>query len=253
MTLTEVTNWLIQYLRHEEWHGKDSSMNGLQVACQKPKITRVAFAVDACLQSFQKAAQDGADLLVVHHGLFWGQPLALTGGHYQRLKTLLQADIGLFASHLPLDAHPECGNNVVMAQALGLGELKPFGTYHGVKIGFSGRLSTPLTLDRVCEILWGGRDQTLQILPFGKAEISTIGIVSGGATSEVREAIAEGLDLYITGDADHTIYHEAYEAGIHVISGGHYATETWGVRRLAQVMTSETGLSTVFLDSPTGL
>ncbi len=253
MTLNEVTSWLTKYLRHDEWSGKDRSLNGLQVSCKKAQVARVAFAVDACLQSFQKAVVDGADLLVVHHGLFWGQPLAVTGGHYQRLKTLLDADLALFASHLPLDAHPVCGNNAVIAQVLGLEDLVPFGTYHGAKIGYAGRLGAPLTLDRVCEILLGGREQALQILPFGKPKVSTVGIVSGGATSEIREAIVEGLDLYITGDADHTIYHEALEAGINMISGGHYATETWGVRRLAEVMALETGLSTVFLDSPTGL
>ena len=253
MTLNQVTNWLTKYLCHEAWSGKDLSLNGLQVACQKPQISRVAFAVDACLQTFQKAAVDGADLLVVHHGLFWGQPLAVTAGHYKRMKALLDADLALFASHLPLDAHPICGNNAVIAQVLGLEDLIPFGTYHGVNIGYAGRLETPLTLDRICEILLGGREQALQILPFGKQKVTTVGIVSGGAPSEVREAIEQGLDLYLTGDADHTIYHEALEAGINVISGGHYATETWGVRRLAEVMASETGLSTVFLDSPTGL
>ncbi len=253
MTLNEVTGWLTKYLHHDEWSGKDLSLNGLQVSCQKSQIRRVAFAVDACQQTFQKAAVDGADLLVVHHGLFWGKPLSVTDGHYWRLKTLFEADLALFASHLPLDAHPVCGNNAMIAQVLGLEDLSPFGTYHGVKIGFSGCLRAPLTLDRVCEILLGGREQALQILPFGKPEVRTIGIVSGGAPSEVREAIAEGLDLYLTGDADHTIYHEALEAGINVISGGHYATETWGVRRLAEVMAVETGLSTVFLDSPTGL
>jgi putative NIF3 family GTP cyclohydrolase 1 type 2 len=114
-------------------------------------------------------------------------------------------------------------------------------------------LPSPLRLDRICELLFHGRENVLQILPFGKGEVTTVGLVSGGAPSEVTDAIAEGLDLYITGDADHTIHHQALEAGINVISGGHYATETWGVRLLASHLQKEGLAQTVFLDLPTGL
>jgi len=213
----------------------------------------VAFAVDASLQTFERAVAAGAEVLVVHHGLFWGTPLAVTGDHRRRLKFLFDHDLALWASHLPLDAHPLVGNNAGLALCLGLTELMPFGEYRGVKIGFKGVLPAPLKLDQICEVLFRGRENALQLLPFGKAEVTTVGLVSGGATQEVSEAIAEGLDLYITGDADHTIYHQALEAGINVISGGHYATETWGVRLLAGHLQKETGLSTVFLDLPTGL
>ena len=253
MNLADLDAFLSQTLDHRTWAGRDKSMNGLQVGRQNPEIRRVAFAVDASLQSFERAVAAGADMLVVHHGLFWGAPLAVTGDHRRRLKFLFDNDLALWASHLPLDAHPTVGNNAGLAQALGLTHLVPFGEYRGVKIGFRGVLPGPTTLDKVCELLFHGRESVLQILPFGKPEVLSVGLVSGGATQEVSDAIAEGLDLYITGDADHTIYHQALEAEINVISGGHYATETWGVRLLAAHLQKETGVSTVFVDLPTGL
>jgi len=253
MTLTSVDAFLAETLDHRTWLGKDKSLNGLQVGRRNPEVHRVAFAVDACLQSFERAVAAGADLLVVHHGLFWGEPLAVTGDHQRRLRFLMENDLALWASHLPLDVHPSLGNNAGLADALSLTERQPFGAYRGTKIGFKGSLPSPLALDRICEILFHGRENALQILPFGKPLVTTVGLVSGGATSEVAAAIAEGLDLYITGDADHTIHHQALEAGINVISGGHYATETWGVRLLAAHLQKEVGVSTVFLDLPTGL
>lgn len=253
MTLAELDAFLSSTLDHRAWISRDKSLNGLQVGRGTAEITRVAFAVDASLQSFERTVAAEADVLVVHHGLFWGSPLAVTGGHRERLKYLLDHDLALWASHLPLDAHPTLGNNAGMAQALGLTDVKPFGEYRGAKIGVKGTLPQPMTLDRVCEILFHGRENVLQTLPFGKNAVSTVGLVSGGAAHDVDEAIADGLDLFITGDADHTIHHVALEAGINVISGGHYATETWGVRQLASHLQKQTGVSTVFLDLPTGL
>jgi dinuclear metal center YbgI/SA1388 family protein len=253
MTLNDFDSLLSLTLDHRSWAGKEKALNGLQVGRRNPEVRKVVFAVDACLQSFERAAALHADVLVVHHGLFWGTPLAVTGDHQRRLQCLFDHDLALWASHLPLDAHPTLGNNAGMARALGLEAWEPFGDYRGNKIGFKGVLPTPLKLDRVCDLLFQGRESVLQILPFGKDEVTTVGLVSGGATDEVAEAIAEGLDLYITGDADHTIHHQALEAGINVISGGHYATETWGVRSLAAFLKKDHGLWTTFLDLPTGL
>ena len=253
MTLRNLDEFLSETLEHAHWAGKDKSLNGLQVGRKNPEVHRVAFAVDASLQSFERAVAAGADLLVVHHGLFWGEPLAVVGDHRKRLQFLLDHDLALWASHLPLDAHPTLGNNAGLASALGLTDRQAFGSYRGVKIGFKGTLPHPLRLDEVCEILFHGRENVLQVMPFGKGEVTTVGLVSGGAPHEVTDAIAEGLDLYITGDADHTIHHQALEAGINVISGGHYATETWGVRLLAAHLHKQAGVFTVFLDLPTGL
>ncbi|MEI8093320.1 MAG: Nif3-like dinuclear metal center hexameric protein [Spirochaetales bacterium] len=253
MTLTELENWLNNTLQPELWKGADAALNGLQVARREARVGRVAFAVDASLQSFERAADAGADALVVHHGLWWGQPLALTGDHYRRVRSLLDHDLALFAYHLPLDAHPTLGNNAGMATALGLGDLQPFGEYKGRLVGVRGTLPEPRSLEELCDTLFHGRENVLQLLPFGKNPVRTVGLVSGGATREVADAIRSSLDVFITGDADHTVYHTCLEAGINLISGGHYATETWGVRLLAQHLQKETGVPTVFLDLPTGL
>lgn len=253
MQFSEVVQYLDRVLSVRDWEGKDKALNGLQVARKNQDVSQIAFAVDASMLAFERAVAEKAELLVVHHGLFWGYPQGLTGAHYERVKFLMEHDLALYAAHLPLDAHAEVGNNAGMAQALALKDLVPFGSYRGVKIGFKGKLAAPRSLESICEVLFHGRENALQILPFGKKLVQTVGIVSGGASQEVSDAIAEGLDLYITGDADHVVYHQALEAGINVIFGGHYATETWGVRLLAQKLKADIGLPTYFLDLPTGL
>jgi dinuclear metal center YbgI/SA1388 family protein len=211
----------------------------------------VAFAVDACLESIRRAAEWKADLLFVHHGLFWGKPLAVTGGHYQRLRALIETNLALYAVHLPLDMHPELGNNAGLARRIGLQQLEPFGEYKGMKIGYRGRVAEEMTLEQVVRLCCG--EQGINVLPFGPENISTVGIVSGGAADEAYQAIDERLDLFITGDADHTIYHHCLEGRINVIFGGHYLTETSGVILLAEKLEKETDLKTIFLDIPTGL
>lgn len=253
MTLQELDRYFRSLLNLDAWAARDNSSNGLQVARKNPEVKRVAFAVDACMASFERAVAEGADVLFVHHGLFWGRVNTLTGNYYERIRYLMDHDLALYAAHLPLDAHPEVGNNYGMAQALGLTDLEPFGEYKGAKIGVKGRFPQPESLDRVTDLLFHGRENVLQILPFGKKQISSVGLVSGGATWETLQAIEEGLDLYITGDAAHEVYHPALEAGINVIFGGHYSTETWGVRLLAKRLTADTGLPAAFLDLPTGL
>ncbi len=236
-----------------EMESTDSSLNGLQVANSHDRVERIAFAVDACLESFARAAEWGADLLFVHHGLFWGKPLAVRDGHYRRLRALLQSDCALFAVHLPLDLHPELGNNAGLCRLLGLQALEPFGEYKGVRIGFKGTLPEGKRLEELVRQLVPGPEAALGVLPFGPEEIHTVAVVSGGAAHEALQAIEEGVDLYVTGDAAHTLYHECLEGQINVIFGGHYRTEVWGVRQLAERLAAEHGLETTFLDIPTGL
>lgn len=253
MNLPELDAYFQTLLNIPFWTARDASSNGLQVSRKNEQIRKAAFAVDASLQSFHRAAETGADILVVHHGLFWGRVQPLTGSHYERIRFLMENDLALYAIHLPLDAHPEVGNNYGMASRLGLKDVEPFGEYKGAKIGCKGRLTEPQSLDRIAQTLVGGREKALEILRFGPAEVTTIGLVSGGAPQELTQAIDERLDLYVTGDASHQAYHTAMEAGINVIFGGHYATETWGVRLLAERLKKDTGLETLFLDLPTGL
>ncbi len=253
MQLVELDALFRDLMRLEDVASIDPSLNGLQVSRHRSEVTRVAFAVDACMETFRRAAQQQADLLFVHHGIFWGRETRLTGAHYERIRFLIENDLALYAVHLPLDMHPEFGNNAGMAAALGLNEVRPFGTFKGQQVGCAGTLSEPRTIEQITQTLFGGTEQVLGLLPFGPRDVRTVGLVSGGAPHEVEEAIAERLDLYITGDAAHTVYHRALETGINVIFGGHYLTETWGVRLLAERLAAQTDVETLFIDLPTGL
>jgi dinuclear metal center YbgI/SA1388 family protein len=231
----------------------DASLNGLQVDNDGAQVERAAFAVDACMASFKAAAQAGAGLLFVHHGLFWGVPAAMAGGLRERLEFLLAHNIALYAAHLPLDAHPTLGNNAVLAGLLGMEDIEPFGEYHGRKIGFKGRLREPLSVDEAASrIAFMGRPAA-GLFPFGKAKSETCAVVSGGAAYEVRQALAEGLDLYVTGESGHGVYHECLEGGINIVAGGHYNTEVWGVRKMMEETGRSLGIDAVFIDLPTGL
>jgi dinuclear metal center YbgI/SA1388 family protein len=253
MHLNEFDSLIRRLLDLDGFQGSDVALNGLQVANSGQRVEKAAFAVDACLESVRRAAEWGADLLFVHHGLFWGKPLAVTGGHYQRLRALIRADLALYGVHLPLDMHPQLGNNVGLARRIGLKQLEPFGAYRGTKIGFKGLLPEAMPLERVVRACCGSSDQGISVLPFGPGEITSVGIVSGGAADEALQAIEESLDLFITGDADHTVYHHCLEGQINVIFGGHYLTETSGVSALAEKVGSDTDLETRFFDIPTGL
>jgi len=253
MYLKDFDTLIREVLNLDEFSGADVALNGLQVANDKQSVEKAAFAVDACLESIRRAAEWGADLLFVHHGLFWGRPLAVTGGHYQRLRALIQADLALYAVHLPLDMHPQLGNNAGLARRIGLQQLEPFGEYRGMKIGFKGSLPEAMSLEQVVRACCGSNEQGINVLPFGPESVSTVGIVSGGAADEAYQAVDEKLDLFITGDASHTIYHHCLEGGINVIFGGHYLTETYGVTLLSEKLRSESNLQTRFFDIPTGL
>jgi dinuclear metal center YbgI/SA1388 family protein len=253
MQLEEFDALIRRILALDEFCGSDVALNGLQVANAKAMVQKAAFAVDACLESIRRASQWKADLLFVHHGLFWGRPLAVTGTHYQRLRALMRADLALYAVHLPLDMHPELGNNAGLARHLELQQLEPFGEYKGTKIGFKGTLPEGMTLEQLVRKCCQGNEQGTKVLPFGPEIIRSVGIVSGGAAEEAYQAIEEKLDLFITGDADHTIYHHCLEGGINVIFGGHYLTEAFGVTLLAERLQRESDLQTMFFDIPTGL
>jgi dinuclear metal center YbgI/SA1388 family protein len=244
-------DYLDDYLRVEEI--EDVSQNGLQVE-GPAEITRVAFAVDACLASFIQAVAEEAQLLIVHHGLFWSEPKRVVGPHFRRLKTLIEGRCGLYAVHLPLDAHPEVGNNAEMARLLRLADTRSFGTYHGLDIGVAGVLEPPLDLPsligRLIEALG---TPPIRVLDHGPDEIRTVGCVSGGAASMMDQAAAQGLDAYVTGETSHESYHQAAEQGLNVVFAGHYATETLGVKALARYLEDRFALETVFLHISTGM
>ena len=253
MRLLELDHYFRGLMAIDEMSRVDNSLNGIQVGQPDMEIRKAAFAVDACLEAFERATDAGADLVFVHHGMFWGTDRRVTGSHYRRIAHLIENRCALYAVHLPLDSHPEFGNNAGMASALGLTDIEPFGEYHGVKIGVKGALSPALTIDDILERLGLDRGACAAVLPFGKESNASIGIVSGGATREIEQAIDEGLDVYLTGEASHTLYHLCLEEKINLISGGHYQTEVWGVSSLSERFERDTGLPAVYIDVPTGL
>ncbi|MGH7563401.1 MAG: Nif3-like dinuclear metal center hexameric protein [Gemmatimonadota bacterium] len=237
------------YLAIDEWEEK--SLNGLQVE-GTAVVDRVALATDAALATFAMAEEAGAGFLIVHHGLFWGQVLPIVGSHRARIAALLDAGISLYAAHLPLDAHPEVGNNAVLARLLELRERLPFGRWGDRAIGWWGDLPAPTDragLGARLEALLGARPD---VLAFGSDEIRSVAIVSGAAADLVPEAAKSGVDAFVTGETSHVIWHHARELGVNVLFAGHYASETLGVRALGDHVSKEFGIDAVFLDAPTG-
>ena len=250
MKRDELTGYLDEYLQVRAI--EDSSNNGLQVG-GADQVTRLAFAVDASQASFEAARDAAAQMLIVHHGLFWGRPIMVTGIHRHRLQTLLDAGISLYAAHLPLDFHDEVGNNVTLARWLNLEGVEPFGDYKGLPAGFAGHLSQPCSLAQfAAQVEKSLGEPVLRVWPFGVDTIQKVGIVSGGAGSLVSHAADAGVDVYLTGEVSHVAYHEAQEFGVNVVFGGHYATETAGLKSLAEHLSNRFGLETNFLELPTG-
>ncbi|HTP58769.1 MAG TPA: Nif3-like dinuclear metal center hexameric protein [Spirochaetia bacterium] len=253
MKLTDLDLWLRKYLDLDAFDSIDQSRNGLQVTNKAQDVTKVAFAVDASLESFRRAVELGAQMLFVHHGILWDRQERFVGAFYERVRALIEGNLALYAAHLPLDQHPEVGNNIGMAAALGLRDIEPFGTYRGVKIGYKGTLSAPARLEQVISRLFGDHAGQTRTLPFGPESITRVGIISGSAARDVTQAVDQGLDLFITGEPLHAVYHHCLESHVHVIFAGHYQSETFGVRLLSQKLARQTGLETVFIDVPTGL
>ncbi len=253
MLLKDFDKMIREFLDIDRIDSSDLSLNGLQVSRSKEELRKIAFAVDASMESFKRANARDADLLFVHHGLFWGRPYRLTGSLYNRIRFLIKNDLALYAVHLPLDMHPETGNNIGIVKMLNLESVEPFGDYHGLKIGYRGLLPSGKTMDEIANLITGQNAEPVTKLAFGPEIIKSIGIVSGGAPEVVTQAIDENLDLYITGDASHTVYHESMEGRINVLFAGHYATETWGIKLIKKKIEKETDLNTIFIDIPTGL
>ncbi|MEK7485371.1 MAG: Nif3-like dinuclear metal center hexameric protein [Planctomycetota bacterium] len=230
----------------------DVGLNGLQVESVAP-IKKVCFAVDACLTSIEQAIQHQAQILIVHHGLFWGRETSITGIHYQRIQRLLQNQIALYAIHIPLDVHPELGNNVSLANALNLEVIESFGEFRKTKIVLGTKCAQPLPVkDFQTQVENLLRNKT-HLLSFGKEMIQKIALCTGDASFGVHEAYEKGYDLYFTGEREHISYHLCKDLGFHCLFGGHYATETFGLKSLAQKLQEKFSLETCFLEIPTDL
>jgi dinuclear metal center YbgI/SA1388 family protein len=254
--LAEVTDYLDSYLRVREVPDYDGAVNGLQVE-NGGTIDRIVAAVDASQITIDGVAVlGGSPLLLVHHGLFFDGNLPVTGRRYRRLRTLLSHDVAVYSSHLPLDAHAEVGNNAVLARLLGLELQGPFGSHRGNPIGVWGLASAAVcSRDGLSAALQSvlGLDAAPRLIAGGPEKVHRVGIVTGGAGTMVKEARDAGLDTFITGEGPHHTYFDAMEFGVNVFHAGHYATETVGVKALAEHLGRRFGLPYSFHDHPTGL
>jgi dinuclear metal center YbgI/SA1388 family protein len=250
MERNALVRWLDDYLDIANY--PDPSLNGLQVE-GSPDVARIAVAVDASLETFQKAAELEADMLIVHHGLFWGSPLAIVGSHRKRVSFLLEHGINLYAAHIPLDAHREVGNNWGLASILGMQALEEFGQFKGKPIGVRGRLPQPMARRLLAGLIEEKLGEPVMMLEGGPDQVASLGIVSGGAAWDLVTAADQGLDAFLTGEPRHEVFHEAFERGVNALFGGHYMTETVGVNLLAGKIRDEHELPVEFIYLPTGL
>jgi len=257
MELESILEYVDRYLGVSEHPDYPTALNGLQVGPGRGDDVRpirtIAAAVDASLASIEAAREAGADLLLVHHGLFWGGLQPLTGPHLARVRLLIEGGIALYSCHLPLDAHAEVGNCALLARAIGVQPAGRFGTFQDVHIGWWGEVDPAIDIGELTARVRRAVGGDVHVIPGGRDQIRRIGVVTGGGASFVREAADLGLDALVTGEGPHHTHFEAMERGVHVLFGGHYATETFGVRALAAHLADRFGLSWSFIDQPTGL
>jgi dinuclear metal center YbgI/SA1388 family protein len=229
---------------------EDYGPNGLQVPGRE-EVSTIATGVSAHLELFELAAAQSADLLLVHHGIFWGSgPGPIDAQLKRRLEVLFDADISLAAYHLPLDAHLEVGNNALLARALGAEELGPFAEHRGQAIGVIADPPRPIP---AVELFQRTREVTSReplVFDAGPAQVGRVAIVSGAGADYLGEAAAAGAEAFITGEPAERSMAQARELGLHFIAAGHYATETFGVRRLGEHLAERFGLRHLFLDVP---
>jgi dinuclear metal center YbgI/SA1388 family protein len=248
--LAAVVQHAQRLLTPEVFTDYDGAVNGLQVENRKG-VSRIAAAVDASVATVTKAAAAGADFLVVHHGLFWAPSHPWTGRRYELIRLLVERNLAVYSMHLPLDAHPRLGNAVGLARALGFNGLKPFFHEKGQFLGC--QTATRLSREELAKRLGLVLGAPPRLLAGGGRLCRRIGICTGGAGSHLNRAAAEGVDTFITGEGPHWTHSLAEDAGINVFYGGHYATETFGVKALAAELSRRFRVPWEFIDHPSGL
>lgn len=250
VSLDELVAYLDRELKTATIPDYPGAMNGLQLA-NGGQIGRIVAAVDASLPVIEAAADGGPGLLIVHHGMLWQGTQPVTGAFYRKLKIAMDAGLAIYSSHLPLDVHPEWGNNILLARALGLRTPEPFFEQKGLLVGLRG--SWVGTRDELVNALQAALGGPVHLCPGGPETISKVGLITGGAGSEVAKVAACGVDSFITGEGPHWSYPLAEELGLNVFYGGHYATETSGVKAIAEAAAGEFAIQWKFIDHPTGL
>ncbi len=249
MDILQISHYLDQLLDIDAIPDAKSAVNGLQVE-NRGEIKKIGLAVDLCQATIDRAAASGCNMLFVHHGMFWDGLRPVRGLLYEKLSTMMTANLGLYSAHLPLDMHPVLGNNRALADLAGVERLEAFGEYNGIKIGLKGQIlkTSAAEFGEMFEEKLGSPVRVI-----GEGEIKTVGLVTGGAGSILHQAVAEGLDCYVTGEAENQFFHAAIEGECVLILGGHYATETGGVKAVGKHLQEQFGVETEFIDYPTGL
>jgi dinuclear metal center YbgI/SA1388 family protein len=249
-SLKSIVTYCDRLLHTTEVKDYDRAANGLQVE-NRGTVTRIAAAVDASLATVKLAVAARANLLLVHHGLYWGPSHPWTGKRLELLRCLLENDLSVYSSHLPLDAHPKLGNNARLCTALGLKGLRPFFFDHGQFIGL--KANARISRAELAARLRRATGVEPRVIPGGPKVCARIGVVTGGAGQELAKAAAEGVDTFVTGEGPHWTYALAEELGLNVLYGGHYATETFGVKALAAHLSQRFKVPWTFIDYPTGM
>ena len=249
--LHSITDLLDNTLRIREIRDASVALNGLQVE-NNGSITKVALAVDGSQKTIDDAIATGADLLILHHGIYWCGLRPMTGWFKKKIESCLQHNLAVYGAHLPLDMHPELGNNASIAKALGLQDITPEVDYHGTLIGMAGTFNGTVAelRSKFAEIT--GATVT-GIVHDGDAPAGRVAICSGGAGEEIYQMHEKGYGTYLTGEENHWVSNAAQDMGINILFAGHYATETFGVKALGALIEEKFGLPTIFIDNPTGM
>lgn len=250
--LLEITATLDEWLKPHQIPDYPQAMNGLQME-KAGGVSKVVAAVDACLPVIEQACELDADLLIVHHGMFWNGAQHFTGSHYAKIKRAMDHGLAIYSSHIPLDVHPELGNNARLIEALnGASSPTPFFDWKGIQLGL--KIEEAWSLDELTANLRIATGADVHLCPGGPAITSSIGVITGGAGSEIFKIAESGVDTFITGEGPHWSYTAAEELGINLFYAGHYATETFGVKAISEKLCREyPELSWDFIDHPTGL
>lgn len=250
VSLAQMVDFLDRELRIAEIPDYPGAINGLQMT-NGGQVARIIAAVDASLPVIEKTKDGGPGLLIVHHGMFWQGTQPLTGAFYRKIKTAMDAGLAIYSAHLPLDVHPVLGNNIGLARAIGLCDPQPFFDWKGIQLGLRGNWLGSRA--KLAESLGQAVGGPVHVCPGGPDPVAAVGLITGGAGSEVAKAAEYGIDTFISGEGPHWCHPLALELGVNLLLAGHYATETFGVRALAGTLAEKFELPWEFVDQPSGL
>jgi len=249
-SLSEIVAYTDDFLRIREIGDWDNALNGLQIE-NSGRVTRIGAAVDVSTRVLTEAARKSVDLLIVHHGLFWPGLQPVRRALRRQLQLAFENDIALYSAHLPLDIHPKVRNNAELVVALGLKSAQPFLEEKGQPVGLKARAS--MQRSELVRKLRKALNGPVKVFNFGPKQTCTIGVVTGGAGSEIYRVAQENIDTFITGEAPHWAVVAAEELSMNLLLGGHYATEVFGVKALAAHLSKRFRIPCAFIDCPTGL